>query len=271
MPMKRPCWRYVCYALAAVAVYVAVGLIARSIAQRMLFFDIPPSYVLGGELVTLTTEDGVRIVARDLPRPGASYTILYLHGNGSELGRDRAIHEGFARHGYSVLAIDYRGYGGSAGGTTEAGLYADARAALAYLREVRHVPADRVIVYGFSLGGGPATDLAAQAPVAGLVLQSTFTSAFAVESSLAATLLAPFDYFCNRAKLRRVACPVLLFHGTSDGVIPFAHGPALATAARTPVRTQWVDGAGHSDVPDLLGARYWTVLQEWVEGLGAAR
>lgn len=269
--MKRPGWRYARYTLASVAVYVAAGFFARSIAQRMLFFDIPPSYVRGGEFVTLTAEDGVRIVARDLPRPGASYTILYLHGNGSELGRDRAIHESFARHGYSVLAIDYRGYGLSAGGPSEAGLYADARAALAYLRDVRHVPASRVIVYGFSLGGGPATDLAAQAPVAGLVLQSTFTSAFAVETSWGAALLAPFDYFRNRAKLARVSCPLLLFHGKDDGVIPFAHGPALAAAAPTPVRTEWVDGANHSDLPDLLGERYWAVLGEWVATLDAPR
>lgn len=271
MPMKRPCWRYVRYALAAVAVYVAVGFFARSIAQRMLFFDISPSYVRGGEFVTLTAEDGVRVVARDLPRPGAKYTILYLHGNGSELGRDHAIHEGFVRHGYSVLAIDYRGYGLSAGVTTEAGLYADARAALAYLREVHHVPAGRVIVYGFSLGGGPATDLAAQAPVAGLVLQSTFTSAFAVETSCGAALLAPFDYFRNRSKLDRVSCPLLLFHGKLDGVIPLAHGQALAAAARSPVRTEWVDGANHSDLPDLLGERYWAVLGDWVATLDASR
>ncbi len=269
--MKPRLWLYTRGALVVVATYVAAGFFARSIAQRMLFFDMSPSYVRGGEFVTLTTEDGVRIVARDLPQPGAKYTILYLHGNGSELGRDRAIHEGFAHHGYSVLAIDYRGYGLSAGVTTEAGLYADARAALAYLREVRHVPADRVIVYGFSLGGGPATDLAAQAPVAGLVLQSTFTSAFAVETTCGAALLAPFDYFRNRAKLDRVSCPLLLFHGQCDGVIPFAHGPALATAAHTPVRTEWVDGANHSDLPDLLGERYWAVLGDWVATLDAPR
>lgn len=255
--------------LVAVLAYVAAGVLARTAAHRLLFYKMPPAYPIGGEYVMLTAEDGVRLAALDLPHPDARYTILYFHGNGSELGMDRAIHEGFLRRGDSVLAVDYRGYGRSEGVPSERGLYADARAALAYLREVRHVSPAQVIVYGFSLGGGPATQLASESAVAGLVLQSTFQSAFAVESPLAAALGAPFDCFRNRAKLGRVACPVLIFHGTDDGVIGFSHGLALAEAARGPVRFERVSGAGHNDLPATMGDRYWTVLADWTAALPA--
>jgi fermentation-respiration switch protein FrsA (DUF1100 family) len=247
--------------------YVTVGFLGQATARSMLFFSMAPSYWIAGDFVRLPTEDGAQIAALYLPNPAARFTMLYLHGNASELGRDRPFLEEVRAHGFAVLAIDYHGYGCSGGSPSERALYADARAALKYLDDVRHVPPEHVIVYGFSLGGGPAVDLAAHERVAGLILQSTFASAFAVETVLGAALFAPFDLFRNRAKIARIGCPLLLFHGTYDRVVPFANAERLYAGAREPKRAVWVEGAGHNNLRQSLGERYWEALGDFSRGL----
>ena len=253
-------------AIAGIA-YVALGFWAQETARSMLFIDMSPSYWIAGDFVELPTEDGVRIAALYLPNPAARFTVLFLHGNASELGRDRPFLEEVRAHGFAVLAIDYHGYGCSGGRPSEGALYADARAALKYLGDVRHVPPEQVIVYGYSLGGGPAVELAAQQRVAGLVLQSAFTSAFAVETDWGAALFAPFDLFRNRAKIARIGCPLLIFHGTYDKVVPFEHGERLYAGAREPKRVVAVEAAGHNDIRQRMGERYWEALGDFSRGL----
>lgn len=266
---KQPRWWRWLRALALGAVlYVACGLWFHDTAVRLLFFNLPPSYSVADDYVWLTAEDGVRIAGRYLPNPAARFTVLYFHGNGSELGRDKAVLEELRVHGFAVFAIDYHGYGCSGGRATEKALYADAQAALRYLRDTLHVAPERVIVYGFSLGGGPAVELASRERVAGLVLQSAFTSAFAVETDIGAALFAPFDLFRNRAKLARVSCPVLILHGRFDRVVPYAHGERLYAAAREPKRAVWSEVAGHNDLVKWLGAQYWDALAEFARSLG---
>lgn len=250
-------------ALLVAGLYLAAGCILRTVANHMAFHRIPATYVSGGEFRFLTTEDGAKIAACFLPQPQARFTILYLHGNGSELGRDRPFLEQLHAHGFAVLAIDYRGYGLSDGDISERAVHADVRAAWKFLREEQRVPAERIIVYGYSLGGGSAVELAASQPVAGLILQATFTSVFAVQSRPAAAVFAPFDIFRNRARIADVPCPVLLLHGRADRVVPFSHGESLLAAAREPKRAVWLDAAGHGDLIRRMGRDYWTILGEF--------
>ena len=153
---------------------------------------------------------------------------------------------------YGLLLATYRGYDGNPGRPSEAGLYADARGAMAWLSE-RGVPPSGTVVAGNSLGSGPATEVAVALPVAGLVLISGYTSL----PDLAAGVY-PFvpvrrlmrDRFDNLGKIGRVPAPILVLHGTADRVVPFDHAAALAAAAGERARLVPFEGRGHELVGD---------------------
>src|SRR6187551_1260802 len=162
---------------------VAYGLVALGghfLSLSMIFPRPPVKYEMGPEFITLTSPDGTKLAARHWPLPEARYTILYLHGNYEDLGSIAEYIPGFTKAGYALFAFDYRGYGHSEGTPNEKNLYADAQLAYEYLRTKLGIPADRIIVFGYSLGGGPGVELAQHQPVAGLVLQGAFVSAYRV-------------------------------------------------------------------------------------------
>ena len=128
------------------------------------------------------------------------------------------------------------------------------------------VPPSRIIIYGRSVGGGPSVDLARRKPVAGLVLESTFVSAFRVVTHIS---LYPFDKFPNLNKIKQVNCPLLIIHGTDDEVIPFWHGQELFAVAEQPKRFLQVEGARHNDVLWVAGEQYAEVLHEFVSLISA--
>jgi hypothetical protein len=126
------------------------------------------------------------------------------------------------------------------------------------------VPPERVILHGRSLGGGIASHLASRRPAAGLILESTFVSAFRVPITRP---LFPFDRFATAARLRDVRYPVLVIHGTRDEVVPYWHGQALFEKANPPRTHFWVEGAGHNDLQMVAGERYWRALREFADSL----
>jgi fermentation-respiration switch protein FrsA (DUF1100 family) len=129
----------------------------------------------------------------------------------------------------------------------------DARSAYAYLREDLGIPAGRIVLYGRSVGGGPTLRLATVEPVAGVILEATFTSAFRV---ITGVRLFPFDRYENEERIGAIEAPVLLLHGRADRVVPFRHGPALLAAAREPKLHAWFATAGHNDIPESDRERY---------------
>lgn len=165
-----------------------------------------------------------------------------------------------------MLAYDYSGYGLSTGRPSERAAYADVDAAYDHLTRTEGVPPERIIAHGRSLGGGVAADLASRRPVAGLVLESTFTTIHGVVSGFP---LVPFDRFRTWSKLPRVRAPVLVIHGTEDEVIGFAHGQRLFQRAPSPKRHYWVRGAGHNDLTWVAGDEYWRVMQDFAASLPA--
>jgi fermentation-respiration switch protein FrsA (DUF1100 family) len=169
--------------------------------------------------------------------------------------------EELQRHGFAVLAFEYRGYGASTGGpATTTRATRDMETVYQHAVQTLGVQPSRLVLYGRSVGGGPATDLAARLPVGGLVLESTFTSAFVVMTRVP---LLPFDRFPNLRHLRQVRCPVLVIHGTVDEVIPVGHGRRLYEAALNPKQAVWVEGAHHNDLALVAGQRYWDALGEF--------
>lgn len=212
----------------------------------------------------LALPDGTKINALYLPNPKARYTLWYFHGNAEDLGDCEARLREFHAQGFAVFAYDYPGYGLSDGAPSESGIYAANAAALQHLTGKLGVPANRLVLYGRSLGGGPAVDLASKERVAGLILESTFTSVFRVMTRWP---LLPGDQFKNARKIPRVACPILIMHGTDDRVIPFHHGKKLFDLARGPKRNLWVQWAGHNDLREMAGEAYWTTFRAFVSEL----
>lgn len=252
-------------ATSALLIYAIVCAYAYFFTDGAIFLPQPSSYSDTDEVLKLTSGEGVQISALYFPNSEARYTLLYSHGNAEDLGDIRPRLLELRDIGFSVLAYDYRGYGTSEGTPTERNTYKDIDAAYRYLRETLEIPGDRIIAYGRSVGGGPAVDLAMREPLGGLILESTFVSAFRVVTRIA---IVPFDKFNNLAKIDRVNCPVLVMHGTADEVIPFGHGKRLFAAAKEPKRSVWIEGAGHNNLRWIAGDRYATILtefREWIQ------
>ncbi|MBN8506624.1 MAG: alpha/beta hydrolase [Burkholderiales bacterium] len=214
--------------------YALLCLLVFGVQRRLLYHPNPDPLTLGPSIgartVALQAADGETLVAWWLPppRPGAP-VVLYLHGNGANLdnraARLKALHE----DGAGVLALSWRGYGGSSGQPSEAGWKLDAQAAYRWLRAQQVTPA-RLVLFGESLGSTQAVLLAAEQPVGALLLDSSFDSALALAASHHPWL--PVAWLMrdpHRADLAapRVAVPVLQVHCAQDPVSPLAHAEAL--------------------------------------------
>jgi fermentation-respiration switch protein FrsA (DUF1100 family) len=244
----------------------ALAVFATTMVDKLLYFPDMASRAAPANVIRIPSADGKSLAALYLPNPSARHTLWFFHGNAESLADCEPFLRELHRQGFSVFAYDYPGYGVSDGAPNERAIYAANDAAKRYLTETLKVPLTRVVLYGRSLGGGPATDLAAREPVAGLVLQSTFMSVFRVVTGWK---LLPFDQFENLRKMPRVACPVLVMHGTADEVIAFSHGEKLFAAAREPKRALWIEGALHNDFTDVAGERLWKALREFEATLPA--
>src|SRR6266566_4982559 len=187
-----------------------------------------------------------------------SPALLWFYGNGENIAEIWPILRDFQPPGTALLVVDYPGYGGSEGRATEAGLYAAAEAAYAALAGRAGVDAHRIHVYGRSLGTAVASYTAARHPVAGLILESPFTSAAAMARHLYPFLprLGLRLSLDNLGHVRLVRCPVLLLHGTADRLAPTAMGMAVAAAAASPVEVVLIHGAGHNDTYEVGGREY---------------
>jgi abhydrolase domain-containing protein 17 len=243
-----------------VLVLAYLGLVALGHfgGDALLFRPQAASYRDGGRILKIPTRDGARISAVYLPSADAAFTVLLSHGNGEDLGDVEPILMRLVQAGFSVLAYDYRGYGTSGGSPGVNNARRDLEAAFDHLTDALAVPPGRVVLHGRSLGGAFAAELAAERPVAGLILESTFVSMFRVLTGV--RLLLP-DRLVTLERLRHLSCPVLIVHGTEDEVIGFWHGKALLEATRGPKRHLWVEGAGHNDLAEVAGEAYVEALR----------
>lgn len=233
--------------------YVGLLLYGTMFAERMIFLPPVTEYRDTSSTVKLKSRDGVEISADYLANPQATYTILFSHGNAEDLGTLTPELEEMKALGFAVFAFDYHGYGTSGGKPTEQNSYDDIDAAYDHLTQVLKIPPQRIIAHGRSLGGAVAIDLASRKPLGGLVIESSFVSAFRVVTGYR---VFPFDKFRNLDKIGRVRCPVLIIHGRQDEIIPFWHGERLFEMANQPKSNFWVDGAGHNNLKPVAGRKY---------------
>lgn len=248
--------------IAVVYSLLAVG--AHFLSLAMIFPHPPVKYELTADYLQLTTPDGVKLAARHWPNPGAKYTALYLHGNYEDLGSVGEYVPQFIAAGYAVFAVDYRQYGRSEGTPNEANTNADVLLAYNYVRTKLGVPADHIIIFGYSLGSGPAVELALHQPAAGLVLQGAFVSTYRVYTLIP---FFPGDKFVNITKVPRLKMPVLVIHGTADATVPLWHGEKLYAAITARKAKLFVAGGPHAGLADFTGPRYWVELKKFTDSL----
>jgi uncharacterized protein len=204
------------------------------------------------EEVTLDTPDGERVIVWHVPPRGDKPVFLYLHGNGASLRWRADRFRELTADGSGLVALSYRGYGGSSGAPTEAGLIDDGLAAYAFA--AARYPAERIVLWGESLGSGVAVALAAEKPVARVVLQSPFTSAADIAARrywFVPVRLLMKDQYRSDLRIGKVTAPVLVLHGDRDDIVPIALGERLYELINAPKRLVRFPGGGHND----LGAR----------------
>lgn len=198
--------------------------------------------------------------------------LLYLHGNAINIGANVAHANRFHQLGFSVLLIDYRGYGRSQGNfPTEMQVYEDAATAWNYLVISRHITPKNIFIYGHSLGGAIAIDLAIKHPdAAGLIVESSFTS---IRQLIAARNMFPFfpvdliltQRFESIKKIPRLKMPVLFIHGTADSTTPAFMSQNLYAVAPEPKKLILVPGAEHNNTAEVAGLQYLQWVQSFVE------
>jgi pimeloyl-ACP methyl ester carboxylesterase len=207
------------------------------------------------EEIVLDTPDGEKIIVWHVaPREGRP-VVLYMHGNGGSVFHRADRFRAITAEGNGLVAVSYRGFGGSTGSPSEAGLKIDAETA--YRFAVSRYPAERIVAWGESLGTGVATTLASEHPVARLILDAPFTSAADVGAMVYWFLpvrLLMKDQFHSDERIGKVKVPLLVLHGVKDRVVPIAFGEKLFAMANEPKRMFRFPEGGHVNL-DSHGAK----------------
>lgn len=187
--------------------------------------------------VSIVSDDDVALHGWYIPHPQARRVVLFFHGNAGNISHRGDSIGIFHRLGLNVLIVDYRGYGRSQGSPSEPGLYRDAAASWRYLTGTRGFDPGQIVVFGRSLGGAVAAQLAATVEPGALILESTLSSArdFArsVFPLLSRLVVVRYD-FDTVDSVRQVHCPVLVLHSREDEIMPFALGEKVFEAANPP-------------------------------------
>lgn len=237
--------------------YVGVLTLMYVFQRALIYFPdasrVPPDSVglPQAEEVALTTSDGEKLIAWHVAPHETKPVVIYFQGNAGTLDLRAARFEWLLADGTGLLALSYRGYGGSTGKPSEQGLIADARAA--YDFTAARYPPERIVVWGESLGTGVAVALAAEQKIGALILDAPFTSTGDVGA--AAYPFAPVrwlikDAFRSDERIARVKAPLLIIHGERDAIVPIVFGERLFALASEPKQMVRFPLGGHVDLDD---------------------
>ncbi len=220
-------------------------LTALYLMQRAIMYPVPQVERVApaaaglpqAQELALETADGERIVAWHVPPGAGKPVILFFHGNGEVLPWRVPRFRALVEDGTGLIAVSFRGYGGSTGTPSEAGLIADGEAAYRFAA-ARYAPG-RIVPFGYSLGSGVAVAVAAHHPVGGLILEAPYTST--VDIAAAAFPYLPVrwllrDRYHSDRRIGSVRAPVLVMHGVLDRVIAIGFGERLFALANEPKR-----------------------------------
>ncbi len=198
--------------------------------------------------------------------------IIHFHGNSSNIGANLGYVQQFHQMGLSVFLIDYRGFGQSNPRfPSEKIVYQDAEAAWNYLVDQKGINPEKIFVFGHSLGGAIAINLAAKHPeIAGLIVESSFTSMRDMVDYQGKYWMFPINWllqqrFASIEKVNQLKMPVLFTHGTADTVVPSEMSQALYAAATEPKQLLIVEAADHNNVRQVGEMQYFNTVQEFIQ------
>jgi fermentation-respiration switch protein FrsA (DUF1100 family) len=222
----------------------------------------------------IMTEDSVKIHAWFAKSDSPVATLVVAHGNAGNISHRLGIIRLLQKNGFNVLMFDYRGYGRSEGLPDEEGIYRDGRAAFDYALNLPNVDPKRIFLWGTSLGGAVAVDVALNKKAAGLILESTFTSAVDVASVHYPFLFSRYllrTKMNSADKISKIKMPLLMMHGNKDKIVPFFLGKKLYAAANEPKEFYEIQGADHNDTYFIGGDDYFKRVRKFVEVVVSAK
>jgi fermentation-respiration switch protein FrsA (DUF1100 family) len=236
------------------------GLAVLFFAQRAFIFPIPQTQRTLPEAAgfpeaeehVLATSDGEKVIVWHVPAKPGHAVVIYFPGNGDFLAGLAGRFRDITSDGTGLVALSYRGYAGSSGQPSEQGLLRDAAAAYAFT--TARYAAERIVVWGFSLGSGVAVALAAEQPVGKLILEAPYTSIADVAASAFPMLPVRWlvrDRFHSDERIALVTAPLLIMHGARDPTIPLRFGERLFALAHQPKQFVRFPEGGHNDLGDF--------------------
>jgi uncharacterized protein len=248
--------------LIVVAALYCVGLAALFAMQRAMLFPAPPvgrtapaaAGLPQAEEHVLSSADGEKVIVWHVPAQPGRKVVLYFPGNGDFLAGVAGRFKALTVDGTGLVALSYRGYAGSSGSPSERGLLLDAEAAYAFA--TARYDAGRIVAWGFSLGTGVATAIAAAHPLRELILEAPYTSIVDIAAfrlRIVPVTLLLLDQFHSDRRIAEVNVPLLIMHGENDPAIPIAFGERLFALAHEPKQFVRFAGGGHNDL-DRFGA-----------------
>jgi len=263
-----------------IIIYIILGIAltfiyVKSLEHRNLFFPFkeidhtPQAMGLSYEDIYFITQDNKKINGWFIPSGDkAGHTLLFFHGNGGNISHRLDKIKIFHDLGLNVFIIDYRGYGKSEGSPSEAGLYLDAKASYSFLIDKLKIKPHSIILYGESLGGAVALELATQVDASAVITEETFSSMRDIAKDIYPFLPSFFvsDKFNSLSKIRKLSIPKLIIHSKDDEMIPFRHAQKLYDAAEEPKTLAVIDGSHNSAFLDS-GKDYKNHILEFIKGL----
>ena len=222
------------------------------------------------EDVHFTASDGVRLHGWYIPSAGAKATLLWFHGNAGNITHRLGNIEMLKPLNLNIFIFDYRGYGKSEGVPDEKGIYSDSQAAYDWLVKDKNILPGEIILFGRSLGGICAIEMASTNPAAGIILESVFPSARRMAEKIFPILplgWAIKSRFDAISKVRSLELPKLFIHGTQDEIVPYKLGRELFSAAADPKIFYDIQGAGHNDTFLIGGADYFNALGRFIKNV----
>jgi uncharacterized protein len=236
--------------------YVMIGASLYFLQEKLIFLPntLPQEYAYNFsypfEELFLKAEDGAKINAIHFKTEKPKGVILYFHGNAGDLSRWGIITEFFVEKNYDVFVMDYRTYGKSSGTLSEQALYNDAQMCYDYL--LKHYQESEITIYGRSIGTGMATYLASRNQPDRLILETPFYSL----SDVAKYRFPIFPVkkmlkynFPSYTYIQDVKCPIIIFHGTDDNIIPYASGEKLFDSIVQKKKTFFtIENGGHNNL-----------------------
>ena len=228
----------------------------------------PEHYGLAAQDLYVQTQDLENLHAWFIRAPSEKAALLFFHGNAGNISHRIGKISPLIAAGASVLLLDYRGYGKSSGHPSEEGLYRDAEAAYQELTVRQKIEPSKIFLFGESIGGAVAIDLAAQHPCAGVILEGTFSSVKDMAAILMPFLPMHFilkSKYDSISKIVGIKSPLLFIHGTDDEIVPYSQGQKLFAAATSPKEFYSIPGAGHNDTYVRAGKTYFEKIIRFIE------